>query len=102
MKFIKQLLTKYFENIAYFYKQLRYRLLVMIGLGVLVGVLDGFGLAMFMPLLEMVNDTKQANGSSLGNLSFLIEGMKSIGLSLNLTTVLIIMVFSFNITLLVW
>lgn len=95
MKFIKQLLTKYFENIAYFYKQLRYRLLVMIGLGVLVGVLDGFGLAMFMPLLEMVNDTKQANGSSLGNLSFLIEGMKSIGLSLNLTTVLIIMVFFF-------
>jgi subfamily B ATP-binding cassette protein MsbA len=67
----------------------------MLFLGVLVGVLDGFGLAMFMPLLEMVNDTKKANGSSLGNLSFLIEGMESIGLSLNLTSVLIIMVFFF-------
>ncbi|MBX9889408.1 MAG: ABC transporter ATP-binding protein/permease [Flavobacteriaceae bacterium] len=68
----------------------------MIILGVFVGVLDGFGLAMFMPLLEMVNETKQANGSSLGNLSFLIDGMESIGLSLNLTTVLIIMVFFFT------
>ncbi|MEZ7500365.1 ABC transporter ATP-binding protein [Flavobacterium sp. Arc3] len=95
MNLIKQLLTKYFENLAYFYKHLHYRLFVMIALGVLVGILDGFGLAMFMPLLEMVNDTKQANGSSLGNLSFLIDGMEGIGLSLNLTTVLIIMVFFF-------
>jgi ABC-type multidrug transport system fused ATPase/permease subunit len=96
MNLIKQLLTKYFENLAYFYKHLRYRLFLMIILGVFVGVLDGFGLAMFMPLLEMVNETKQANGSSLGNLSFLIDGMESIGLSLNLTTVLIIMVFFFT------
>lgn len=96
MKLIKQLLTKYFENLAYFYKHLRYRVFIMILLGVLVGVLDGFGLAMFMPLLEMVNDTQQANGSSLGNLSFLIDAMERIGLSLNLTTVLIIMVFFFT------
>jgi ABC-type multidrug transport system fused ATPase/permease subunit len=96
MNLIKQLLKKYFENLAYFYKHLRYRLFVMIILGVFVGVLDGFGLAMFMPLLEMVNETKQANGSSLGNLSFLIDAMESIGLSLNLTTVLIIMVFFFT------
>lgn len=95
MNFLKKLLIKNFENLVYFYKQLRYRLFVMILFGVVVGVLDGFGLAMFMPLLEMVNDTKQADGSSLGNLSFLIEGMESIGLSLTLTTVLIIMIFFF-------
>jgi subfamily B ATP-binding cassette protein MsbA len=51
---------------------------------------------MFMPLLEMVNDSKQASGSSLGNLSFLIDGMERIGLSLNLTTVLLLMVFFFS------
>ncbi len=67
----------------------------MIVLGVLVGVLDGFGLAMFMPLLEMVNEAKQANGSSLGNLSFLVTFMDSIGLSLSLTTVLLMLVFFF-------
>jgi subfamily B ATP-binding cassette protein MsbA len=67
----------------------------MIFLGIVVGVMDGFGLAMFMPLLEMVNSSKQADGSSLGNLKFLIDGMKSIGLSLTLTSVLFVMVFFF-------
>jgi subfamily B ATP-binding cassette protein MsbA len=67
----------------------------MIFLGIVVGVMDGFGLAMFMPLLEMVNSSKQADGSSLGNLSFLVSGMENIGLSLNLTTVLLVMVFFF-------
>lgn len=95
MNLIKQLLTKYFENLAYFYKHLGYRLFLMIFLGVLVGVLDGFGLAMFMPLLEMVNESQQADGSSLGNLSFLVDGIKHLGLSLTLTTVLGIMVVFF-------
>jgi subfamily B ATP-binding cassette protein MsbA len=95
MNLVKKLLAKYFENLAYFYKHLSYRVFLMILFGVLVGVLDGFGLAMFMPLLEMVNDTQQASGSSLGNLSFLVDGIESMGLSLNLTTVLIIMVFFF-------
>ncbi|WP_445713890.1 ABC transporter ATP-binding protein [Flavobacterium sp.] len=95
MQLIKKLLSKYFENLAYFYKQLRYRLFVMILLGVIVGVLDGFGLAMFMPLLEMVNEAKQANGSSLGNLGFLVTFMESLGLSLSLSAVLLMMVFFF-------
>lgn len=95
MKLIKRLLSKYFENLAYFYKQLRYRLFLMILLGVFVGVLDGFGLAMFMPLLEMVNNAKQANGSSLGNLKFLLEIMENMGLSLSLVTVLLVMIFFF-------
>lgn len=95
MKFIRQFLTKYFENLVYFYKHLRYRLFVMIFLGVLVGVLDGFGLAMFMPLLEMVNGTNQADGSSLGNLGFLVDGIENLGLLLTLTTVLSVMVIFF-------
>ena len=56
MKLVKKLLLKYFENLVYFYKHLHYRLFIMIFLGVIVGVLDGLGLAMFMPLLEMVNN----------------------------------------------
>lgn len=95
MKLIKQLVSKYFQNLVYFYKHLGYRLFVMIFLGILVGVLDGFGLAMFMPLLEMVNNAEQADGSSLGNLSFLVEGIESLGLSLTILTVLLIMVIFF-------
>lgn len=97
MILIKQLLKKYFENLAYFYRHLRYRIFVMIVFGVVVGILDGFGLAMFMPLLEMVNDTEQASGTSLGNLNFLVAGIESVGLSLDLTTVLLLMVFFFSV-----
>lgn len=95
MKLIKQFLKKYFETLTYFYKHLRYRMLIMISLGILVGVMDGFGLAMFMPLLEMVSNAGQADGSSLGNLDFLVKGMARVGLSLNLLTVLLIMVLFF-------
>lgn len=77
MTYIKRLVSKYFQNLVYFYKHLGYRLFIMIFLGILVGVLDGFGLAMFMPLLEMVSNADQADGSSLGNLAFLIEGIES-------------------------
>ena len=95
MKLIKQILTKYSENLVYFYKQLRYRLFLMIILGVIVGVLDGFGLAMFMPLLEMVNNPNEASGSSLGKLKFLVNFIESFGISLNLATVLLVMIFFF-------
>ena len=95
MKFVKNLISKYSENLVYFYKQLRYRLFLMIILGVIVGVLDGFGLAMFMPLLEMVNNPDEVSGSSLGKLKFLVNFMESFGISLNLATVLLIMIFFF-------
>jgi hypothetical protein len=67
----------------------------MIILGVIVGVLDGFGLAMFMPLLEMVNNPNEVSGSSLGKLKFLVNFMESFGISLNLATVLLVMIFFF-------
>ena len=95
MKLVKKLLLKYFENLVYFYKHLHYRLFIMIFLGVIVGVLDGLGLAMFMPLLEMVNNVNKATGSSLGKLRFLVLGMESVGLSLNLVSVLLVMIFFF-------
>ena len=95
MKLVKKLLLKYFENLVYFYKHLHYRLFIMIFLGVIVGVLDGLGLAMFMPLLEMVNNANKATGSSLGKLRFLVLGMESVGLSLNLVSVLLVMIFFF-------
>ena len=95
MKFVKNLISRYSENLVYFYKQLRYRLFLMIILGVIVGVLDGFGLAMFMPLLEMVNNPNEASGSSLGKLKFLVNFMESFGISLNLATVLLVMIFFF-------
>jgi ABC-type multidrug transport system fused ATPase/permease subunit len=87
---IKNFIKKYFQTFVYFYKRLRYRLFLRVGLSIGVGVLDGFGLAMFLPLLQMA-DGSHSDGKALGNLQFLVTGMNSIGLSLNLLNILIIM-----------
>jgi subfamily B ATP-binding cassette protein MsbA len=65
------------------------------GLNISVGLLDGFGLVMFLPLLQMVDGNKTANADDLGNLSFLIEGISGLGFEINLKTVLIFMLFFF-------
>ena len=72
----------------YFYRHLRYRIALVVGLSMLVGVLDGFGLTMFLPLLQMVNDSSMVSPEKLGNLSFIVDFMQAIGLSLNLMSVL--------------
>jgi len=66
-------------------------------LSILVGVLDGFGLAMFLPLLEMVAGDTEVTGDKMGNLAFLVNGLQALGLSLNLTVVLLIMLTFFTL-----
>lgn len=51
--------------------------------------MDGLGLSMFIPLLELVGDEgQQVSTENMGGLSFIIEGIQSIGLSIILETVL--------------
>lgn len=92
---IKQLLKKYFESLAYFYSYSRYRIFVIIAFSIFVGLLDGFGLAMVLPLLQMVSNTTTVEADSLGRLSFLLDFLNNIGLSLTLGTVLGFMVILF-------
>lgn len=51
--------------------------------------MDGFGLAMFLPLLKMVDHGK-VSAKSMGNLGFIVTGLNKIGIEINLTNVLII------------
>ena len=88
MDSIKNIVKKYFENFLYFYRHIRYRIFVQISMSIGVGILDGFGLAMFLPLLQMVDSAAQVSSDKLGNLNFLIEGMEYLGLGLTLMTVL--------------
>jgi len=61
-------------------------------LSINVGLLDGFGLAMFLPLLQMVGgNTSDVPKEGLGNLGFIVNGMGYIGLELNLTNVLLML-----------
>ncbi|RDV16127.1 ABC transporter ATP-binding protein [Pontibacter diazotrophicus] len=92
------IINKYFENFAYFYNHLGNRIFISFGLSIMVGVLDGFGLAMFLPLLQMVDSRNaEVDSEQMGNLSFLIDGLRSMGFTLNLQTVLLVMLLFFSL-----
>nr|WP_114985791.1 ABC transporter ATP-binding protein [Cyclonatronum proteinivorum] len=63
----------------------------------MVGVMDGLGLAMFLPLLEMVAGDTEVTGEQMGNLAFLVNGLQALGLSLNLSVVLMVMLIFFTL-----
>lgn len=97
MNTIRVIIKKYFTNFVYFYRHLKYRIFVILGLSILVGVLDGFGLAMFLPLLEYVAGDSAASSEHMGNLAFLVDTLESIGLTLSLTLVLVVMLIFFTL-----
>lgn len=45
----------YLGHFRFFYSHLGHRIFIASGLSIVVGLLDGFGLAMFLPLLESVD-----------------------------------------------
>lgn len=94
---IKNLVKKYFSNFAYFYHFLHSKILVSIGLSIIMSVLDAFGLSMFLPLLQMVDDASTIDSTSMGNLHFLIDGIEALGIQLTLGFVLLFMILFFVI-----
>lgn len=89
MQYLKNFIKKYFQNFAFFYKRLGYRVFIRMSLSLGVGLMDGFGLAMFLPLLKMVDHGK-ANAKSMGNLGFIVRDLNKVGIELNLPNILII------------
>jgi subfamily B ATP-binding cassette protein MsbA len=58
--------------------------------------MDGLGLAMFLPLLELMADGgAAANTESMGQLAFILDGIQAMGLDLSLTLVLLAMLSFF-------
>jgi len=70
-------------------------MLISMGLSISVGLLDGLGLAMFLPLLRVASGEGAAAEEGLGNLSFLVDAMESLGIGLTITSVLMVMLFFF-------
>ncbi len=58
-------------------------------------MLDGFGLTMFLPLLQMVGDSTTVDSEKLGNLRFIVQAMQAMGLSLTLVPVLLFLCLFF-------
>lgn len=91
---LSRVIQKYFYYFSFFYRYLRHRLLVAFALSMGVALMDGLGLTMFLPLLQMLDE---GNGSAegLGNLSFVLEGMQFIGIPFTLVSVLLVMLAFF-------
>lgn len=85
---IKSFLQKYLVHFSYFFHHLGYRIFIAFSLSFLVGLLDGLGLAMFLPLLQMVDGSADVNPEALGRMSFLINSIELLGFKLNLFLVL--------------
>lgn len=67
------------------------------GLNISVGVLDGFGIVMFLPLLQMVDGNSQVSSEELGSLGFVVNWIEGVGFNLNLPSVLLFMLFFFTL-----
>ena len=95
---MKNQIKKLLPHLAYFYKHLRYRLAITLMVSILVGLLDGLGLAMFIPMLELVsNQGEAATAQQMGNLTFILDALETLGFTLNLTVVLLTMLVFFTL-----
>ncbi len=98
MNTLKKLLKAYFQYFYYFYSHLRYRIFISLTLSLFVGIMDGLGLAMFIPLLQMVDtNSPSKGGENMGNMSFIVDIFNYFGISLTLNVVLAIIFVFFTI-----
>lgn len=93
---MKKFLKDTLPHLAYFYSHLHYRLFILLIVSILVGLMDGLGLAMFLPLLELMADQQaEATSEQMGNLAFILNWLEWMGWELSLTIVLCTMLFFF-------
>jgi len=88
----------FFSYYRFFYKTLGYRLLLDIMQSILVSFFDGVGLAMFIPLLQAMDDSN-ANHSkeAMGKLHVFTDFFAHLNIPLNIYTVLIALAALFMI-----
>lgn len=82
-----------------FYKSIiGYHFYLYLLVNIFVGLLDGFGLAMFIPLLSVASGEQDVSQSDMGNLAFLIDFIEALGFQVNLNSVLgfLIILFCFK------
>lgn len=88
-----------FKEFRYFHDILKQRIFIVLGMSVFAGVLDVFGLTMFLPLLSIVLGAQSGipGASDTVNLEFLVTYFDRFGISLTLINVIIIMMIFFSL-----
>ena len=71
-------------------------MIILLISSLVVGLLDGFGLALFIPVFQMAADgITPESREALGGLSFLLDWIEDLGFGLNLNVILVVMVALF-------
>lgn len=93
--FTKKKLLKAFSSGWFFYEYLGNNLFILLSISILVGLLDGFGLSLFLPLLQLVAEDGVVSSGKMGRLDFIIDFIESFGFQINLAVILITMLLFF-------
>ena len=93
----KKFLKNYFHYLSYFYSYLRHRTFIAFGVSLLVGLLDGIGLALFIPLLKLI--TTNSKDVEVGNGEDFISDfvINQLGITANLTNIFLLIFVFFSL-----
>ena len=88
---------KYLKTALFIYDKISYRFFIAILVNFGIGILDGLGLSLFLPLLELIarNGESLEGASSLGGMSKVLSVFLFFGLKLEITTVLLFIIIFF-------
>lgn len=92
--FFIRVINKYAKDFLFFYRYLGNKLFLCLGFNIIVGFLDGLGLASFIPLIELSDQTDTDNLE--GYMKTAKELFDFIGIPLKFITMLSILVFLFS------
>ncbi|WP_139856277.1 ABC transporter ATP-binding protein [Aequorivita sinensis] len=92
---LKNFIKKYFTDFTFFFRYLRGKVFIAFFLSVAVSFLDGLGLTMFIPLLQVVSENNMANPDKMGYLGIFINALEAVGISMTLKSTLILMIVFF-------
>jgi len=81
----------------FYYEVIQNRIYTYIFLNILIGIFDGIGLSLFIPLLLLNNSTKQINQSQSKFIEELVSFMHSFNIKLSTLTILIFILAIFSI-----
>lgn len=95
MPSIRNLIKKYFSNFVWFYRYLGNKIFIAFALSIAVSFLDGLGLTMFFPLLQVVGDAGPIEAGDMGQLAWVVQAIEGVGIPMTILSVLIVMVVFF-------
>ena len=93
----KTFYKNYFHYLSYFYGYLKYRVFIALGISLLVGLLDGIGLALFIPLFKLI--AVDSNASEIERNQDFINDLviNELGITPNLSNVFFLILIFFSL-----